>query len=96
MIEVLIVILIISIVSGVAVITMSTGQHQQSHRETLQITEEIRLAQQEALLRPATLSMTVTGNAIQFSIALQDAKKPGIQWFTVPGRLFRPTISKVH
>ncbi len=90
LIEILIVILIISIVSGVAVISMSTNHQQQSRREAMQLAHEIELAEQEALLRPATLGMSVVNNAVIFSLAVQNTTTLTTRWLPFTEKIFRP------
>lgn len=80
LIELLIVIVIISIVAGIAVITIGSNQHKQYETLAKQLTNSILLAEQEALLRPATLGLAFTSNSFQFYTLTQDAKTNKHKW----------------
>jgi|SRR5579872_2504010 len=66
LIELLIVMIIISIVAGIAVITVSTSQRKQYETLANQLVNSILLAEQEAMLRPATLGLAFTPHSFQF------------------------------
>ncbi len=66
LIELLIVILIISIVAGIAVITIKTNQRKQYETMANQLVNTFTLAEQEAMLRPATLGFSLTSTSFQF------------------------------
>ncbi len=66
LIELLIVMLIISIVAGIAVVTVNTNQHKQFETMAKQFVNTFMLAEQEAMLRPATVGFALNGNSFQF------------------------------
>lgn len=66
LIEILIVIVIISIVSGVALITVTNNQRKQFENLANMLVNVITLAEQEAILRPATLGLALSENSYQF------------------------------
>ena len=68
LIELLIVIVIISIVSGVAMLTLNHHQNKEIETLATQITRLLSLAEEEAMLRPATLGLAFTPNTFQFFI----------------------------
>lgn len=72
LIEVLIVIFIISIVTSVAL--LSLHHNSKKHLETFanDLTQKVTLAQEQAMLQPAVLSLTVTDNSYYFA-SLQPA-----------------------
>ncbi len=72
LIEILIVMVIIGIIAGVAVITIHSNQQKQYETFANQLTNAIVLAEQEAMLRPATLSLTFTSRSFQFYILQRD------------------------
>jgi general secretion pathway protein H len=66
LIELLIVIVIISIVSSVALVTLSYNQKKNVESFAREIEEVMTLAEHEALLRPMTVGVGFTENAFQF------------------------------
>src|SRR5258708_39791946 len=66
LIEILIVIVIISIVSGIAALTISRNQQKQYEYLANSLAHLITLAEEEAMLRPATLGLAFTPNSFQF------------------------------
>lgn len=66
LIEILIVIVIISIVSGVALVTLSNNKNKQLENFAKQLTRLITLAEQEAMLQPATLGLAFYQHSFQF------------------------------
>jgi general secretion pathway protein H len=81
LIEVLIVMVIISIVAGVAVMTIQVNQRKQYETLANQLVNAITLAEQEAMLRPATLGLAFTSTAWQFYSVKRDTKTNREQWF---------------
>jgi general secretion pathway protein H len=75
LIELLIVMLIISIVAGIAVITINTNHHKQYETTAKQLVNTFNLAEQEAMLRPATIGFALNGNSFQF-YEFHQSKKP--------------------
>lgn len=66
LIEILIVMVIISIVAGVAVLTITTNKNKNIEDFTKQLVNTITLSEQEAMLRPATLGIAFTPDSFQF------------------------------
>lgn len=66
LIEILIVIVIMSVISGVALVTISSNQKKQCETLANQLTRLITLAEQEAMLRPATLALGFNNHHFQF------------------------------
>lgn len=80
LIELLVVIVIISIVAGVAMLTLSTSQKKRSETLANQIANLITLAEEEAMLRPATLGIMFTSHSFEFYIWREDSKKNKSAW----------------
>lgn len=74
LIEILIVMLIISIVSMVAVTTLSKNQNKELENAAFTIQSQIKLAEEEALLRPATLGFGVAKDKLIFFIYKEGSK----------------------
>ena len=66
LIEILIVIVIISIVSGIALLTLSRNQQKQYEYLANSLAHLITLAEEEAMLRPATIGLAFTSSSFQF------------------------------
>lgn len=66
LIELLIVILIISIVTSFAVLSIHFNQNKQLESLSNQIVNTLQLAQEEALLRQTTLGLEITSSTYQF------------------------------
>ncbi len=66
LIEILIVIVIISIVSGVALVTLSSNKTKQLENLAKQLTHLITLAESEAMLQPCTLGLAFYHHSFQF------------------------------
>lgn len=66
LIEILIVMVIISIVSGIALLTISKNPHKQIENVAHQLTQLILLAEEEAMLRPATIGLALSPTHYQF------------------------------
>lgn len=66
LIELLIVIVIISIVASFAALSININQNKRLETIANQLTNVISLAQQEAILRPATLGLVINKNTYQF------------------------------
>ncbi|MEO8401439.1 MAG: type II secretion system minor pseudopilin GspH [Gammaproteobacteria bacterium] len=80
LIELLIVILIISIVAGIATVTISTNKNKQYETIGKQLVNTINLAEQEAMLRPATLGLAFTPDSFQFFVFQTDRKTRQNTW----------------
>jgi general secretion pathway protein H len=66
LIEILIVMLIISIVGSVAILTISHNQNSQYTAFAKQLTNYLTLAEQQAMMQPATLGVTFSEESFQF------------------------------
>lgn len=66
LIEILIVMVIISIVSGIALMTITSNQHKQLEQVAKKLSNLITLAEHQALLQPATLGLGMTQTSYQF------------------------------
>lgn len=74
LIEILVVMVIICIVAGIAVLTLSTNQNKQFENLANQLTRIITLGEEEAMLRPATLSLVLTTTTFQFYLFQEPQK----------------------
>lgn len=66
LIEILIVVVIISIISSIALVTISHNPHKQLASLTHQLTRLITLNEQEAMLRPAIVGLGFYNHGLQF------------------------------
>jgi general secretion pathway protein H len=89
LIELLIVILIISIVAAVATITISSNHRKDYEMFALQLVNTFKLAEQEAMLRPATLGFNLSRHAYHFSAFQFNKKSKKLAWDS----LDEPTLS---
>ncbi len=92
LIELLIVMIIISIVAGIAMITIHTNQRKQYETLASQIKNAILLAEQEAMLRPATIGLAFTADRFQFYTFEHDAKMDSDKWVPLDKPLGSHTI----
>ena len=76
LVEILIVILIISIVSGIALMTFTRNKTKQIETFAKQLTHIITLAQQEAMLQPQTLGLAFYRHHFQFFNYKTDQEHP--------------------
>ncbi|MCD6039368.1 MAG: gspH [Gammaproteobacteria bacterium] len=83
LIEILIVILIISIISGIAALTLSYNQRKQYEDLANHISQLLKLAEEEAMLRPATLGLAFTPTGFQFFEYHPSSKKNKNLWQAV-------------
>lgn len=86
LIEILIVIVIISIVSSIAALTISHNQQKQYEYLAKSLAHLITLAEEEAMLRPATLGLAFTPENYQF-FEYQD-KGTKTHWVALTDKLF--------
>ncbi len=80
LIEILIVMLIISIIAGVATLTIRPNPRKEFEAVANRFNRVILLAEQEAMLRPATLGLGMTAQHYQFFIFIRDRKKHRSFW----------------
>ncbi len=85
LIELLIVIVIISIVSSVAVLTVHNNQNKRLQAMAEQLANVLQLAEEEALLRPATLGFKLTKTSFQFYLYHENGKHP---WQPMNDRIY--------
>jgi general secretion pathway protein H len=90
LIEILIVIVIISIASSMAVLTISHNQKKQIETLTNSLTRLIVLAEEEAMLRPATLGLAFTPGRFQFFQYQDHRTKNQSRWLALTDKLFGP------
>lgn len=83
LIELLIVMIIITIVAGVATITVTASQRKQYETLANQLVNLILLAEQEAMLRPATLGLGFTPQTFQFYTIEHDTKNNSDKWVPI-------------
>lgn len=94
LIEILIVLLIISIVMGMAVMSIHTNQNKRAEMLADQLVNVIRLAEQEAMLRPATLGLGLTENTYTFYRYQPDPDPKQPHWIAISaGPLSRHVFS---
>ena len=72
LIEILIVMVIISVVSGLAVLTITNNQHKQLEESAKKLKSLIVLAEQQAMLQPTTIGIGFTETSYQFFEAKPD------------------------
>lgn len=80
LIELLIVIFIISIVTAVAMLSVHVNDNKRMQAVANEIAETITLAEEEAILQPAVLGMSLHGQAMQFMLYQPTAKE---KWVVV-------------
>jgi general secretion pathway protein H len=80
LIEILIVMVIISIVAGVAVVTITQNQHRDFTLLAKQLANTVALAEEEAMLKPATLGLAFTPDTFQFYRFERDPKTKKNSW----------------
>jgi len=64
--EILVVLVIISIVAGMAVLTIGHNDNKQLQAFTQELTQTLTLAEEQALLQPATLGLVVSSRSFRF------------------------------
>jgi general secretion pathway protein H len=95
LIEVLIVIFIISIVTTVTMMTISTNENRDIETFAKELTQMVSLAEEQAMLEPNVLGISLAPRSIQFSSLSKDKESRKEVWlqlndnalrrFTVPG-----------
>lgn len=86
LIEVLIVIVIISIVTSVATLTIHFNRNKQLESFAHTLANQITLAEQEAMLRPAILGLALNTKSIQFFIF----RDKDHSWQPIDNKVFHP------
>lgn len=64
--EILVVLVIISIVAGMAILTVGHNDNKQLQAFTQQLAQTLTLAEEQALLQPATLGLELTAHSFRF------------------------------
>jgi len=90
LIEILIVIVIISIVSGVSLLTLNANQRKQWESSVRKLSSLITLAAQEAMLKPETLGLAFTANAYQFFRFQKNQAEETSPWIPLEDKNLRP------
>lgn len=83
LIELLIVMIIISIVAGIAVVTISSNPRKPYEILANQLVNSILLAEEEAMLRPATLGLAFTKHSFQFYTIQSDPDTHENKWVPI-------------
>ena len=91
LIELLIVMLIISIVGGIALLTLSKNNHREMSYLASHIQDLLDLAEEEALLRSTTLGLLISPNAYQF-LEYHPSKKEENPWHPLAFPLFAKKV----
>jgi general secretion pathway protein H len=89
LIEILIVMLIMSIVSGIAILMISSNTQKQIEYSAKALTRALTLASEEAILRPGTLGAAFTENSYEFFIYQEPKVEDDNPWKPLPGKTFR-------
>jgi len=88
LVELLIVIFIISITASVAFISFSRNENQQLVSFARELTQLITLAEEQAILQPAVLGLTMTAQTLQFSsLNLAESDKKN-EWQALDDHVF--------
>jgi len=75
LIEILVVILIISIVTSVALLSISRNENRQLETFTKDLVQTLTLAQEQAMLQPAVLGLAIERHTYQFAARPKTRKK---------------------
>lgn len=67
LIEILVVLFIISIVTTVALLSISRNENRQLEAFTKEFIQRVTLAEEQAMLQPSVLGLAIEGNAYQFA-----------------------------
>lgn len=89
LIEVVVVMIIISIVAGIAMITIHSNTRKQYETLAKQLANAISLAEQEAMLRPLTIGLAVGSQSVQFYQVERDSKTDKNRWVPMNESPFR-------
>lgn len=91
LIEILVVILIISIVSSVALLTLSHNKNKALENVAQEITQMLTLAEEEALLKPGVFSVSVKDHVLQF-MKYQSSTSDKPKWVPLQDALFSTRV----
>lgn len=90
LIEILIVILIISIVTTVAMLTISHNENSQLQTFANEVTQMVSLAEEQAMLKPQELGIDVAGSYIQFKSTIDDTQTNKTTWQPLADQVLKP------
>lgn len=90
LIEILIVMLIVSIISSVAIMTIGFNPQKKIENAANSLANTITLAAEEAMLRPATLGLALSENGYTFFIYEEPKTEDGNPWKPLASRAFHP------
>jgi general secretion pathway protein H len=88
LIEILVVLFIIGIVSGVTLLTISHSHHKTVEVFANQLTQTLTLAEEQAMLQPAVLGVSIHNNLLQFSMLKTIANR--VTWVPLTDKAFQP------
>lgn len=74
LIEILVVIFIISIVTSVALLSIRQNENKQMETFANELTQAMQLAEEQAMLQPMVMGLSLNDNSFQFSSYLKDEK----------------------
>lgn len=88
LIEILIVMVILSIVSGIAALTLSHNQQKQFEYLANSLAHTLTLAEEEAMLRPAILGLAFTPDRFQFFVFHPKVANNAAHWQALTDAIF--------
>jgi general secretion pathway protein H len=92
LIEILIVIFIISIVSTVALLTIGHNQNRRLETLATQITQLLTLAEEQAMLQPAVVGLSIGESSFQFFSYQPDADGKQMHWVEMQDKAMRAHV----
>lgn len=90
LIEILVVLFIIGIVSGATLLTISHSHHKAVETFANQLTQTITLAEEQAMLQPAVLGVSIQENTLRFSVLKTTAKQT--KWLPLNDAILQQAI----
>lgn len=87
LIEVLIVILIISIVTGVSLLTLNRNENREIEAFANELTQMVSLAEEQAMLEPKVLGISFEGDDVQFHSLLTEKESKKQIWQPLNDRI---------
>lgn len=83
LIEILVVLFIVSIVAGVALLTIGRNQNKQMETFVSELTQSITLAEERAMLQPTVLGLSIGTSSLQFNAYQPALAKEKSKWLPV-------------
>lgn len=83
LIEILVVIFIIGIVTGVALLSVSRNENRQIKTFATELSQMVSMTEEEAMLHPQVMGITLDGMAVNFSSFKKDAASQKSLWLPV-------------